>query len=141
MLVARNLARKCNKCEKTQPITEFYPTKKSKDGIDTWCKDCHFAKKLRRHYRLTREGYDAILESQDGVCAICHTPPGDKRLAVDHDHACCPGDITCGKCIRGLLCDKCNWWLGLIDDDLSIIEDAEFYIRRYNDNELQDLRG
>lgn len=132
MLVARNLARDCNKCERTLPITEFYPTKKSKDGIDTWCKDCHFEKKLRRHYQLTRERYDDMLAEQGGVCGICQSPPTTKRLSVDHDHACCPGDITCGKCIRGLLCDKCNWWLGLIEDDLTIIELAEFYMRRHH---------
>jgi hypothetical protein len=123
--------RTCNKCDVTQSLEEFYPSNKSKDGLDTWCKTCHFAKKLRQRYALTPEGYYAILEAQGGVCAICKTPPGDKRLAVDHDHGCCPGEKTCGKCIRGILCDTCNWWLGLIDDNLAMLEVAEQYLRRY----------
>lgn len=124
--------RRCNKCEIYQDLAEFYPTKKSKDGLDTWCKSCHFAKKLRRQYKLTPETYGAILDSQGGVCGICETPPAGKRLSVDHDHACCPGDVTCGDCIRGLLCDTCNWWLGLIDDRLEMLVAAEDYLRRYS---------
>jgi hypothetical protein len=123
--------RRCNKCERYWHVSEFYPTSKSKDGLDTWCKTCHFAKKLRQRYLLTPERYHAILEAQGGVCAICKAPPNGKRLAVDHDHACCPGEKTCGECIRGLLCDNCNWWLGLIDDNLSRLEAAEQYLRRY----------
>lgn len=52
---------------------------------------------------MTLEQYDAILESQGGVCAICGAPPQDnkkRRLAVDHCHAT-------GK-NRGLLCGQCN---------------------------------
>ena len=131
MLTVNSSLRNCNKCLRDQPLDQFYPSKKSKDGIDTWCKDCHFAKKLRRQYKLTPESYGAILDSQGGVCAICKTPPSSKRLSVDHDHSCCPGEVTCGKCVRGLLCDGCNWWLGLINDDLTRLTEAEQYLRRY----------
>lgn len=123
--------RTCTKCNQSQELGEFYPTAKSKDGLDTWCKTCHFAKKLRQRYKLTPGEYHAILDAQEGVCAICKSPPRDKRLAVDHDHNCCPGELTCGECVRGLLCDNCNWWLGLIDDRLSMLESAENYLRRY----------
>jgi hypothetical protein len=33
---------------------------------------------------------------------------GLRPFCVDHDHTCCPGEYTCGKCVRGLLCDDCN---------------------------------
>jgi hypothetical protein len=54
--------------------------------------------------------YDDMLTAQDGHCAICPTTPeqNGKALAVDHDHECCPGRRSCGKCVRGLLCDRCN---------------------------------
>jgi hypothetical protein len=42
------------------------------------------------------------------------------RICVDHDHACCPKQVkatakTCGKCIRGLLCFRCNTSLGYVE--------------------------
>jgi hypothetical protein len=62
------------------------------------------AARHRKHqlkkYGLTPPQYDALLNSQGGVCAICHLPPVRKRLSVDHDH-------TSGK-VRGLLCFTCN---------------------------------
>jgi Recombination endonuclease VII len=72
-------------------------------------------------YRLSLERYREILAAQDGKCAICGTDgPSDIRTGrfhVDHDHACCPGKESCGKCIRGLLCHFCNTALGNFKDD------------------------
>ena len=54
-----------------------------------------------RQYGLTPEEYEALLEKQDGHCAICLAPPEtNKRLAVDHDHET--------GAVRGLLCFRCN---------------------------------
>lgn len=70
---------------------------------------------LKTAYQLSPEEYEKLLSSQDGVCAICKKSPKSRRLAVDHDHSCCPGKSTCGECVRGLLCISCNsrleWWL------------------------------
>lgn len=62
---------------------------------------------LWKKYHITLEQYDALLEKQNGVCAVCHKPPTpQKRLCIDHDHKCC-GKVSCGKCVWGLLCDEC----------------------------------
>lgn len=72
-------------------------------------------------YRLSLEAYKAMLAEQGGACAICRVPsPTDVRTSrfhVDHDHACCPGSKSCGKCVRGLLCHACNTALGNFQDD------------------------
>jgi hypothetical protein len=69
-----------------------------------------------RRFNLTIDQYDKLSELQGGVCAICQRPPrGTKYLAVDHDHACCPADESCGECIRGLLCGPCNLSLGNLE--------------------------
>ena len=45
-------------------------------------------------------GYAAMLEAQDGHCALCPNTPKSRRLHVDHDH-------RTGQ-VRGLLCFPCN---------------------------------
>ena len=71
-------------------------------------------------YGLTLEEYEAMLDEQIGVCAICKTS-GEGNLAVDHDH-------KTGK-IRGLLCKKCNSALGFFGDDYQLVKTAESYMR------------
>lgn len=72
---------------------------------------------LRRNFNISTEQYDEMLAAQGGGCAICRQPPTERRLAVDHDHACCPGrGRSCGLCIRGLLCTACNTRLGWLED-------------------------
>lgn len=76
--------------------------------------------RLMREYGIPLDRYEAMLLAQGGTCAVCRRPEGDARrrnLAVDHDHACCPGTRSCGKCIRGLLCSRCNLVAGLMEDD------------------------
>lgn len=79
---------------------------------------------LRHKFNITYVQYMIVLESQDGVCAICKRPEtvvknGDKvvALSVDHNHACCPGPRSCGKtgCVRRLLCGFCNLAIGAIE--------------------------
>lgn len=57
-------------------------------------------------YRLRPEDWEALYVAQDKKCATCGRKT--KKLCVDHDHSCCPGPKSCGKCVRGLLCRQCN---------------------------------
>lgn len=93
---------------------------------------------------ITPEQYDALLLAQGGKCAVCESPEYRKgtthRFAVDHDHDCCPGEVTCGDCIRGLLCSACNTAAGLLKENSNIawrlsryIEDAKNKIRSTNE--------
>lgn len=65
--------------------------------------------RLKRVYSLDRDAYEALLTFQGGRCYICGRTPRERRLAVDHDHSCCPGEVSCGKCVRGLLCSGDQW--------------------------------
>jgi hypothetical protein len=67
---------------------------------------------------MTLAEFDAMLKRQGGGCAICATTkPGGMYdvFQVDHDHSCCPGRYTCGKCVRALLCVSCNRKVGWLE--------------------------
>jgi len=70
---------------------------------------------LKQMYNMTPEQYDALLTAQNNACALCDKSADERRLAVDHDHNCCPGKRSCGRCVRGLLCTQCNRLLGWVD--------------------------
>jgi hypothetical protein len=95
------------------------------------CSPHHLARKAIERYGITEEQYDAMLSAQGGACAICGTgDPGAEtaRWAIDHDHDCCPGAESCGRCVRGLLCRNCNVGLGHFDDDPDRLLAATAYL-------------
>lgn len=75
---------------------------------------------MKKQYGITLDEYATLLASQGGACAICRRQETGKRLAVDHDH-------TTGV-VRGLLCQKCNTALGLLGDDIHLIDAAWTYL-------------
>jgi hypothetical protein len=73
--------------------------------------------KIARKYGLTLEGYNDLVRSQGGRCAICGAA---STLCVDHDHAT-------GR-VRGLLCHNCNRGIGLLGDDAARVGRAAEYL-------------
>jgi hypothetical protein len=95
---------------------------------------------LKRKYGMTLADFDRILASQGGGCAVCNAassaittgPRGAKTgLHVDHDHACCPGEYTCGECIRGILCQSCNNVLGRVKDNPATLRALAAYLESW----------
>lgn len=90
---------------------------------------------MKVRYGITWDRYEEMFVAQGGLCAICRKPETTTikdriaRLGVDHDHACCPGKKSCGKCIRGLLCARCNTMLGLAGESAAVFAAAETYLR------------
>jgi hypothetical protein len=84
---------------------------------------------LWTHYRMTIDDFSIMHESQDGKCNICKTV---RKLVVDHDHSCCPTKITCGGCIRALVCSRCNTLLGMSDDSPQLLASAIEYLRSHH---------
>lgn len=55
--------------------------------------------------------------------------PGCSRYPeyVDHDHKCCSGDKSCGKCVRGILCPGCNTGMHYYDKE-GWVDNAKEYL-------------
>ena len=79
--------------------------------------------KIKLHFGISLEAYDALLEVQNNHCALCPKTAKEngRRLAVDHDH-------STGR-IRGLLCVVCNHGLGALGDTEAGLLKALEYIR------------
>jgi hypothetical protein len=79
--------------------------------------------KLKSSYGISLDEYDEMLKAQDYKCAVCgkeHLELQKKRLVVDHCH-------TSNK-IRQLLCNNCNTALGLLKENIQVIEKLKNYI-------------
>lgn len=125
-----NTLKRCKICGQELPRTEFYSHPKTRDRLYHDCKACYRERGrrwhhqnregvlrrtrnnyLKRNYGITQAEVSALLEQQNGRCAICSSEVSfgrgpHRRACVDHDH-------ETGK-VRGILCDRCNSAEGLI---------------------------
>jgi hypothetical protein len=79
------------------------------------------SRQLRIRYGLTLAQYHERYTQQEGNCAICKKP--FSTLLVDHNH-------TSGK-VRGLLCKRCNFFLGYMEGSSLLVKEAEKYLDGY----------
>ena len=143
----------CSECKEAKLVSDFYVRKASPDGLAYLCKVCDL--RLRKEYcesnrdkireqrkefrrrnkerlsiaknraKCPPEVFARLFEEQKGCCAICnlHQSNMRRRIAIDHDH------VT--KDIRGLLCDKCNRCLGLLQDSEEVLQSAIRYLKKF----------
>ena len=130
----------CNLCNKEKKIIEFVKRSNRTSGTQPYCKDCHNKKMrnkydskvmkdydLKRAYGIDLKKYEDMFLEQKGCCKICNKHISQlnnkhkKSLCVDHCHET--------KKIRGLLCDKCNRGIGLLNDDVKILSRAIEYLK------------
>ena len=72
---------------------------------------CNRHSSIACRYSIAPEDMEVIYESG------CANPSCQSKdnLHIDHDHTCCPGNESCGKCVRGVLCGSCNITLGWLE--------------------------
>lgn len=75
-------------------------------------------KRILKRYGISYTTFESMKLEQKNKCAICDKE--EVELHIDHCH-------KTGK-IRGLLCQKCNTGIGLLGDDLLILNKAVKYL-------------
>lgn len=136
----------CNTCKTVKPLSEFGLQRgrprhqckecKRQESREWYAKNIDKKKALSRAYKYIKKDqdlrkgygisladYNKMLVEQSGCCKICQTPRDKLKrdLCVDHNH------VT-GK-VRGLLCDTCNRSLGLLKDNLTVLQSAVKYLQ------------
>lgn len=111
----------CRSCQTVKPLSDWSTSAYTTDGLRSSCRACASARARRDHlvrtYGLTEADVAAMLEAQDGLCAICRTAAA---VHVDHDHAT--------GAVRGMLCFRCNAALGQFDEDAETLVRATRYL-------------
>jgi|JI9StandDraft_2_1071091.scaffolds.fasta_scaffold109670_2 hypothetical protein len=124
-----NLGRKCCRiCQRWLPTSEFAKHPRTADSLRAHCRDC--GKGLQRAYKygVSEERFRELFDRQGHVCAICHAENPGRWWCIDHDHSCCPGTVTCGSCIRGVICDSCNVGIARFNDSPDSLRRAADYL-------------
>lgn len=141
--------KKCSRCKEDKDITEYYL---SKGRYSSACKSCksemykdwekrnpekrrelherYYAKRrwylLKCNYGITKIEYEDMLKKQDFKCAICKTDKSNHNkgvnLLVDHCHT--------NLNVRGLLCNRCNTAIGMVNDDINILINMIDYLKK-----------
>lgn len=140
----------CNHCNKLKSTDQFCKYKRTKDGLNSWCKECatissrswynktkqtlttdEWAARNKKHalkamYGLSFAEYQVLLTKQDYKCRICRIPEIelDRKLSVDHSHK--------NGQVRALLCNSCNNGLGRFKDSADLLREAASYLEEIN---------
>lgn len=115
--------KKCAECAETRSLEQFHRRKRSKDGYNYVCKRCDRGKDYEKRYGIGIDEYERMLADQDGVCVICKLECRTREhLSVDHCHE--TGEV------RGLLCSRCNSFIGYADEDTGRLRRAIEYLSR-----------
>lgn len=143
----------CPKCNQSKDVSEFYPSvlktayKQCKKCSNTqsreWAANNRDAERARvrkyhaenrerlneyarwqrfqRKYGVSKDQYVVMLASQEHQCKICDRPLINQgRVCIDHSHKT--------NKVRGILCDRCNRGIGLLQDNPTVLNKAAQYI-------------
>ena len=129
------MTKPCKKCGVEKPMDAYTLERSTVKGKvyehrRHECKVCVNARvrkyNLAARYSLTEKQYDELIATG---CAVCGTK---ENLVIDHDHACCPttesNKKSCGKCIRGVLCQRHNKALGFVSDNVDELMGLAAYV-------------
>ena len=93
---------------------------------------------LKKH-GITAEQYEKIFDDHNGLCFICQREERrisrngvtTTRLSLDHCHVCEDKGHKGIDIIRGMLCGACNKAIGLLEDNIDLLQSAIRYLQNH----------
>lgn len=151
----------CSRCKKELPadVDHFYRNKRSKDGIDSWCKGCvnaayakwyknnkekkaEYDRWYRKKYYQKNKDTLPYTQRKNNLKTKYNITPEDYDTMFKGQGGKCK---ICGKrqselrlcvdhchttgIVRGLLCMKCNTAIGKLNDDPILTQRATDYLK------------
>jgi hypothetical protein len=145
------IKKRCSRCGKSKPLADFplrfhrYYGRKCRSARCTECeraeakswknknldrvRECRRRISRKSKFGMTNVQYRKMIESQNGLCAICGNPETTtrgrrlKELSVDHNHET--------GTVRELLCAACNTGIGLLKDSPELLRKAAVYLEKH----------
>lgn len=145
------MSKSCWRCKRELSLEQYQKDSSRPDGLSHCCRSCSsqrqreyhkknphkkFEYKLRQQFRMSVDEYERRLQEQGNACASCQGP-FIREPHVDHNHDCCPGSRSCGRCVRGILCHWCNTAAGLVRNDPAIARALADYLEKGNNVSVQ----
>jgi hypothetical protein len=97
-----------------------YSVKRTRTGL------CRMHAAACSRYSISPDRMVELFERGECNNPGCHE---SENLHIDHDHACCPGNKSCGQCVRGVLCQGCNTALGALRESPEVIVGLIDYLK------------
>lgn len=121
-LYKKNEAVEKEKRRNNYKIKQEYYRDKARIHYRNNSKESNFKRRLKK-YGITEKQYYELFEKQNKCCAICKSSNSSKDYAIHHCHNT--------GIVRGILCDNCNTGIGLLKEDIEIINSAVMYLKKY----------
>jgi hypothetical protein len=128
----------CPLCSSAKPF-EAFPRKASAiDNCSQYCSPCSADYQIANRFGFPSvDTLREFRESRDYRCDICKRQWQEDGPAfhIDHDGSCCGRNKSCGKCVRGYLCQMCNTcgvaWYETVGRPIATIPVFEDYLSQY----------
>jgi hypothetical protein len=117
----------CSVCARCLPSYSFYPKNKQ-------CKQCKEDKRLAKQQGSSLALRQKLLAEQDGKCDICRHPIALTSVELRSGRCYAAVGDHCHVCVkpRGLLCSNCNTAIGLLNEDVKVLDNAIAYLTRWH---------
>lgn len=144
--------KRCLKCHADKPLTDYHKRKRSKDGLQQWCKACHGKRVIayqRCHPEIMRTRLRKWRAANPGKTAVASKRYRAKKYGLTlEEHENMMAQTRCEICgnefdklhtdhchktnkLRGMLCRGCNTGLGHFRDDPEILQAAIAYLQKH----------